>query len=356
MKKALITGITGQDGSYLAELLIKKGYQVHGIKRRSSSFNTGRIDHIYTDRHIEKRKLHLHFGDLTDSSNLISIIKKIEPDEIYNLGAQSHVAVSFETPEYTANSDALGTLRILEAIKILGFEKKTKFYQASTSELFGDTTGYKEQDEATPFKPRSPYAAAKLYSYWIVRNYRESYNIFAANGILFNHESERRGETFVTRKISLGVSKIKLGMLDHIYLGNINTNRDWGHAKDYVYAMWLMMQYDKPLDLVFATGITRSVKEFVNESFAVLNIEIEWRKGNDGFERAYALKGLDSSKRNSDLVVDIDPILFRPSEVDHLKGNSNKAKDILGWNPTINFPNLVKAMVLSDYNKLSNNI
>jgi GDPmannose 4,6-dehydratase len=356
MKKALITGITGQDGSYLAELLIKKGYQVHGIKRRSSSFNTGRIDHIYTDRHIEKRKLHLHFGDLTDSSSLISIIKKIEPDEIYNLGAQSHVAVSFETPEYTANSDALGTLRILEAIKILGFEKKTKFYQASTSELFGDTTGYKEQDEATPFKPRSPYAAAKLYSYWIVRNYRESYNIFAANGILFNHESERRGETFVTRKISLGVSKIKLGMLDHIYLGNINTNRDWGHAKDYVYAMWLMMQYDKPLDLVFATGITRSVKEFVNESFAVLNIEIEWRKGNDGFERAYALKGLDSSKRNSDLVVDIDPILFRPSEVDHLKGNSNKAKDILGWNPTINFPNLVKAMVLSDYNKLSNNI
>lgn len=355
MKKAFITGITGQDGSYLAELLLEKGYEVHGLKRRSSSFNTGRIDHIYEDRHEQSSKLFLHFGDLTDSTNIIRILQLVKPDEIYNLGAQSHVAVSFETPEYTANSDAIGALRILEAIRILGYEDKVKFYQASTSELFGDVDGYDLQNEDTPFKPQSPYAVAKLYSYWITKNYRQSYNMFAANGIFFNHESERRGETFVTRKVSIGVSKIKLNMIDKIYLGNINSIRDWGHAEDYVRAMWMMMQLDEPLDMVIATGFGHTVKEFVTEAFNVVGIKIEWRKDDD-FERAYAIDGLDLSCRDSAMVVDIDHLLFRPSEVNFLTGDATKATNVLGWKPDVSFKTLVKRMVTCDFQILSDSI
>jgi len=355
MKKAFITGITGQDGSYLAELLLKKGYEVHGLKRRSSSFNTGRIDHIYEDRHIENSRLFLHYGDLTDSTNLIRILQLVKPDEVYNLGAQSHVAVSFETPEYTANSDAIGALRLLEAIRILGYEDKIKFYQASTSELFGDVTGSDLQNEDTPFKPASPYAAAKLYSYWITKNYRDAYNIFAANGILFNHESERRGETFVTRKVSIGVSKIKLNLIDKIYLGNVNSIRDWGHAEDYVRAMWMMMQLDKPTDLVIASGFGHTVKEFVTEAFGVLGVKIEWRK-EGVFERAYAIDGLDLSSRESAMVVDIDEALFRPTEVNFLTGDASKAKEILCWKPEVSFQTLVKRMVESDYKAVFDSI
>jgi len=352
MKKAFITGITGQDGSYLAELLLEKGYEVHGLKRRSSSFNTGRIDHIYEDRHEQSPKLFLHYGDLTDSTNLIRLLQLVKPDEIYNLGAQSHVAVSFETPEYTANSDAIGTLRILEAIRILGYEDRVKFYQASTSELYGDVDGRDLQNEHTPFKPQSPYAVAKLYSYWITNNYRQSYNMFAVNGILFNHESERRGETFVTRKVTIGVSKIKLKMIDKIYLGNINSIRDWGHAEDYVEAMWMMMQHDEPIDMVIATGFGHTVKDFVTEAFDALDIKIEWRK-EDNFERAYAIDGLDLSSRDSALVVDIDKSLFRPSEVNFLMGDATKARTCLGWKPKVSFKTLVKRMVKNDYNILS---
>jgi GDPmannose 4,6-dehydratase len=297
----------------------------------------------------------LHYGDLTDSTNIIRLLQLIKPDEIYNLGAQSHVSVSFETPEYTANSDAMGTLRILEAIKILGYEDKVKFYQASTSELFGDVDGRDLQSELTPFKPQSPYAVAKLYAYWITKNYRQSYNMFAANGILFNHESERRGETFVTRKVTIGVSKIKLNMIDKIYLGNINSIRDWGHAKDYVQAMWMMMQLEEPMDLVIATGFGHTVKEFVTEAFDALDIKIEWRK-EDNFERAYAVDGLDLSCRDSALVVDIDRSLFRPSEVNFLMGDANKARNILGWKPEVSFKTLVKLMVTNDYDILSESI
>ncbi len=338
MKKALITGITGQDGSYLAELLLEKGYEVHGIKRRSSSFNTGRIDHLYIDPHEKGRKFIMHYGDLTDSTNLIRIIQEIRPDEIYNLGAQSHVKVSFETPEYTANSDALGTLRILEAIKLLGLEKKTKFYQASTSEMFGAAPP--PQNENTKFYPRSPYGAAKLYAYWITVNYREAYGIFACNGILFNHESPRRGETFVTRKITRAAARIKLGLQDKLYLGNVNAKRDWGHAKDYVRAMHLMLQQEKPYDLVIAAGEQYSVKEFCEIAFRKLKIEILWQ--GEGAEE----KGVDA--RTGKTIIEIDPEYFRPTEVESLLGDPKKAKEILGWEAKISFDNLVKEMVEND--------
>ncbi len=338
MKKALITGITGQDGSYLAELLLEKGYETHGIKRRSSSFNTGRVDHLYVDPHEKDRKFIMHYGDLTDSTNLIRIIQEIQPDEIYNLGAQSHVKVSFETPEYTANSDAIGALRILEAIKLLGLEKKTKFYQASTSEMFGAAPP--PQNENTKFHPRSPYGAAKLYAYWITVNYREAYGIFAANGILFNHESPRRGETFVTRKITRAAARIKLGLQDKLYLGNINAKRDWGHAKDYVRAMHLMLQQEKPYDLVIATGKQRSVREFCEIVFKELGIEILWR--GEGADEL----GIDA--RTGKTIIEIDPKYFRPAEVDSLLGEAKKAKEILGWEAKISFEELVKEMVEHD--------
>jgi GDPmannose 4,6-dehydratase len=342
-KRALITGVTGQDGAYLAELLLKKGYDVHGIKRRSSSFNTGRIDHLYLDPHIENSKFHLHYGDLTDSTNLIRIIQETQPDEIYNLAAQSHVHVSFETPEYTANSDAVGTLRLLEAIRILGLEKKTRFYQASTSELFGKVQET-PQRETTPFYPRSPYAAAKLYSYWITVNYREAYGIYACNGILFNHESPIRGETFVTRKITMAVAAIKHGRQDCLYLGNLDAKRDWGHAKDYVEGMWRMLQQDKPDDILLATGETHSVREFVELAFAEVGQEIEW----DG-------SGLDETgtdRRSGKVLVRIDSRYFRPTEVDFLLGDPSKAKEVLGWEHTTPFSQLVKEMVELDLTKI----
>ncbi len=337
-KKALITGITGQDGSYLAELLLEKGYEVHGIKRRSSSFNTGRIDHIYQDPHEKNKKLVLHYGDLTDSTNTIRAVRNIQPDEIYNLAAQSHVQVSFETPEYTANSDALGTLRLLEAIKILGLENKTKFYQASTSEMFGSSPP--PQNEETPFHPRSPYGAAKTYAYWITVNYREAYGIYASNGILFNHESPRRGETFVTKKITGAAARIKLGLQDKLYLGNINAKRDWGHAKDYVRAMHLMLQQEKPSDLVIATGKQHSVREFCEIVFRELKIKISWQgKGVDE-------KGIDAQTGKT--IIEIDPKYFRPTEVESLLGDAKKAKEILGWETEISFEKLVKEMAEND--------
>lgn len=339
MKKALITGITGQDGAYLAEFLLNKGYQVHGIKRRSSLFNTDRIDHLYQDLHEHNVNFFLHYGDLTDSTNLIRIIQEVQPDEIYNLAAQSHVQVSFETPEYTANSDALGTLRLLEAIRILGLMNKTKFYQASTSELYGKVQEI-PQTENTPFYPRSPYAVAKLYSYWITVNYREAYNIFSCNGILFNHESPLRGETFVTRKITRAIARIKLGLQDKIYLGNLNSKRDWGYAKDYVEAMWLMLQQDKPEDFVIATGETRSVREFVELAFKQVGTDIKWQ--GEGVDE----KGIDSATGN--VLIEIDPRYFRPTEVDILLGDPSKAKRQLGWVPKTTFPELVKMMVESD--------
>jgi GDPmannose 4,6-dehydratase len=341
MKKALITGVTGQDGAYLAEFLLKKGYEVHGIKRRSSLFNTNRIDHLYQDPHDQDPKFFLHHGDLTDSSSLIRIIQESQPDEIYNLAAQSHVAVSFEEPEYTANSDALGALRILEAIRILGLEKKTKYYQASTSELFGEV---KEtpQNEKTPFHPRSPYAVAKLYAYWITINYREAYGIYACNGILFNHESPIRGETFVTRKITRALTRIKLGLQDNLFLGNLNAKRDWGHAKDYVEMQWLMLQQDKPEDFAISTGVQYSVRDFVNIAAKELGIELKW----DG--RGVDETGTDIS--TGKIIIRVDPRYFRPTEVETLLGDSTKAREKLGWTPKISFKELVKEMVTSDLN------
>jgi len=339
MKKALITGITGQDGAYLAEFLLEKGYEVHGIKRRSSSFNTGRIDHLYKDLHEKEVRFILHHGDLTDSSNLIRIIKQSQPDEIYNLAAQSHVAVSFEEPEYTANSDALGSLRILEAIRILGLENKTRFYQASTSELFGKASEV-PQTESTPFYPRSPYGVAKLYAYWITVNYREAYGIYACNGILFNHESPIRGETFVTRKITRALARIKLGLQDCIYLGNIDTKRDWGHAKDYVEMQWLMLQQDSPEDFTISTGEHHTVREFIEIAAKEVGIDIEW-SGND-------INEIGRDKVSGNIIVRIDKRYFRPTEVDSLLGDSSKAKNKLGWRPKITFGQLVKEMMESD--------
>lgn len=338
MKKALITGITGQDGSYLAELLLEKGYEVHGIIRRASSFNTGRIDHIYQDPHESGKRLFLHYGDLTDSTNLIRTIKEVEPDEIYNLAAQSHVKVSFETPEYTGNSDALGTLRILEAIRLLSLEKKTKFYQASTSEMFGATPP--PQCEETTFYPRSPYGAAKVYAYWITKNYREAYDIFAVSGILFNHESPRRGETFVTKKITRAAARISLGLQEKIYLGNLNAKRDWGHAKDYVNAMYLMLQQEIPEDYVIATGTQYSVRDFCEAVFKELGIDLAWRG------KTVDEKGVD--KKTGKVVIEIDPRYFRPTEVESLLGDPSKARKKLGWKAEIGFDELVKEMVASD--------
>jgi GDPmannose 4,6-dehydratase len=337
---ALITGVTGQDGAYLAELLLAKGYEVHGIKRRTSLFNTDRIDHLYHDSHESGMNFHLHHGDLTDSSNLIRIIQKVQPDEIYNLAAQSHVAVSFDEPEYTANSDALGALRILEGIRLLGLTKKTKFYQASTSELYG-LVQETPQKETTPFYPRSPYAVAKLYAYWITVNYREAYGIYACNGILFNHESPLRGETFVTRKITRALARIKLGLQECLYLGNLDALRDWGHAKDYVEMQWLMLQQEHPEDFVISTGIQHSVREFVNIAAKELGIAIEW-KGIGIEEKGY---NVDSGK----CIVAIDAKYFRPAEVETLLGDSSKAKTKLGWAPKISFEDLVKEMVAEDY-------
>ena len=337
MKKALITGITGQDGSYLAEFLLNKGYEVHGVKRRTSLFNTNRIDHLYQDPHIHKRNFILHHGDLTDTSSLIKIIQNVQPDEIYNLAAQSHVAVSFEVPEYTANSDALGTLRILEAIRILKLEKKTKFYQASTSELFGKVVDI-PQNETTPFYPRSPYAAAKLYAYWITVNYREAYNIYACNGILFNHESPVRGETFVTRKITRALTRIKLGLQKTLYLGNLDAMRDWGHAKDYVEVQWLMLQQKTPEDFVISTGQQYSVRDFVNIAAKELGYKIIW-KGKGKNE-----KGLVDGK----VIIKVDKNYFRPTEVETLLGDASKAKRKLGWEPKISFIKLVSEMVSED--------
>ena len=338
-KVALITGITGQDGAYLAELLLEKGYVVHGIKRRASLFNTDRVDHLYQDPHVDNKNFILHYGDLTDSTNLIRIIQQVQPDEIYNLAAMSHVAVSFETPEYTANADGIGTLRILEAIRILGLEKKTKFYQASTSELYG-LVQETPQKETTPFYPRSPYAVAKLYGYWITVNYREAYGIYACNGILFNHESPIRGETFVTRKITRALARIKLGLQDCLYLGNLDALRDWGHAKDYVEMQWLMLQQDKPEDFVIATGVQYSVRDFVNTAAKELGISIRWE--GEGIDE----KGYDAEGKS---IVQVDPRYFRPTEVETLLGDPSKAKEKLGWTPKISFEELVAEMVLEDY-------
>ena len=349
IKKALITGITGQDGSYLAELLLGKGYEVHGIKRRSSSFNTARIDHLYQDPHLDESNFILHYGDLTDSTNLIRIIQQIKPDEIYNLGAQSHVAVSFESPEYTANSDALGTLRILEAIRILGLTKKTRLYQASTSELYGKIQEI-PQKETTPFYPRSPYGVAKLYAYWIVVNYREAYDIFACNGILFNHESPRRGETFVTRKITRGLARINAGLESCIYLGNINAKRDWGHARDYVKMQWLMLQQEKPEDFVIATGRTETVRKFIEISAKKLG----WYKEKNGPSIIWEGEGIKEIGRRADtneIVIRIDPRYFRPTEVDLLIGDPSKALIKLGWEPTSSLEELAEEMIIEDSQK-----
>ncbi|MDR3273546.1 MAG: GDP-mannose 4,6-dehydratase [Flavobacteriaceae bacterium] len=346
-KVALITGITGQDGAYLAELLLSKGYFVHGIKRRSSLFNTDRIDHLYQDPHAENASFRLHYGDLGDSTNLIRIIKETQPDEIYNLGAMSHVKVSFDTPEYTANADGIGTLRLLEAIRLLGLTEKTRIYQASTSELYGLVQEV-PQSEKTPFYPRSPYAVAKLYGYWITINYREAYNMFACNGILFNHESPLRGETFVTRKITRGVAQIALGLQNKIYMGNIDAKRDWGHARDYVEAMWLILQQDKPEDFVIATGVTTKVRDFIKMAFAEVGVEIEY-KGEGVDEKAF-VKSTDGkySFKAGQEVMAIDPRYFRPTEVDLLIGNPTKSKEKLGWVPKCTLPQLVKEMMESD--------
>ncbi|MCK9175190.1 MAG: GDP-mannose 4,6-dehydratase [Desulforhopalus sp.] len=352
MRKALITGITGQDGSYLAELLLQKGYEVHGIKRRSSSFNTSRIDHIYQDPHVSNRNFILHYGDLTDSSSLIHIIGKIQPDEIYNLAAQSHVAVSFEEPEYTANSDALGTLRLLEAIRILGLTQKTKFYQASTSELFGKVQEV-PQKETTPFYPRSPYAVSKMYAYWIVVNYREAYGVYACNGILFNHESPRRGETFVTRKITRAVARMVLGLQDCMYLGNLNARRDWGHARDYVVMQWLMLQQNAPEDFVIATGKQHSVREFVNAAAAEFGVILKWKgKGKEEIGVVDTISGSlppSSNLTPGDVIVRVDPRYFRPTEVETLLGDPSKAREKLHWTPETSFSQLVTEMVRYDY-------
>ena len=338
-KTALITGITGQDGAYLAELLLSKGYEVHGIKRRASSFNTDRIDHLYQDPHEKDVRLKLHYGDLTDSTNLIRIIQEVQPDEIYNLAAQSHVAVSFETPEYTANSDAVGTLRVLEAIRILGLDAKTRFYQASTSEMFGKVQEI-PQRETTPFYPRSPYGAAKVYAYWITVNYREAYGLFACNGILFNHESPMRGETFVSRKITRALARIKVGLQDALHLGNLDSRRDWGHARDYVRAQWLMLQQDVPEDFVIATGKQYSVRDFVVAAGALLDMKIEWQ--GEGAEEV----GIDTVTGRQ--LVRVDPRYFRPTEVETLLGDATKARQRLGWAAEVSFPELVAEMVESD--------
>lgn len=346
MKIALITGVTGQDGAYLAEFLLKKGYVVHGIKRRASLFNTDRIDHLYQDPQVENRNFILHYGDLTDSTSLIRIIQQVQPNEIYNLAAQSHVAVSFEEPEYTANSDALGALRVLEAIRILGLEKETRFYQASSSELYGLVQEI-PQKETTPFYPRSPYAVAKLYAYWITVNYREAYGIYACNGILFNHESPIRGETFVTRKITRAVARIKLGLQDKLYLGNLDAKRDWGHARDYVEAQWLMLQQDKPEDFVIATGEQHSVREFVELAFHEAGVGIEWQ--GQGIDTVgIAVSGLGNRSPKNNIVVAVDPRYFRPSEVEMLLGDPSKAKQKLGWHARTTFRDLVSEMVRED--------
>ncbi len=348
MKKALITGITGQDGAYLSELLLKKGYEVHGIKRRASSFNTQRIDHIYQDPHVENYRFQLHYGDLTDSTNLIRIIQQVQPDEIYNLGAMSHVKVSFDTPEYTANVDALGTLRLLEAVRILGLTEKTRIYQASTSELYG-LVQETPQSETTPFYPRSPYAVAKMYAYWITVNYREAYGMYTVNGILFNHESPRRGETFVTRKITRATAKIALGLQDTVYLGNMDAKRDWGHAKDYVEVMWLMLQQTEPEDFVIATGVTTSVRDFVRMSFAEMGIELEFKgEGLNEIGTVTACTHPDYQLEIGKKVVAVDPRYFRPTEVELLLGDPTKAKTKLNWKPRYDLPALVKDMMQSD--------
>ena len=338
-KTALITGITGQDGAYLAELLLGKGYTVHGIKRRSSSFNTGRIDNLYQDPHVNNRNFVLHYGDLTDSTNLIRIVQEVQPDELYNLAAQSHVKVSFETPEYTANSDALGTLRLLEAIRILGLEAKTRFYQASTSELYGKVRET-PQNEGTPFYPRSPYAVAKLYAYWITINYREAYGLYASNGILFNHESPLRGETFVTRKITRAVAQISQGQQDCLYLGNLDAKRDWGHARDYVDGMWRILQHPEPVDFVLATGVTTSVRDFTQKAFAVAGIFLKW-EGSGASE-------IGRDTESGSVRVRIDPAYYRPTEVDFLLGDASKAREKLGWVPKYDLDRLIEEMVFSD--------
>ncbi|OAG27020.1 GDP-mannose 4,6-dehydratase [Thermodesulfatator autotrophicus] len=356
-KIALITGITGQDGAYLAEFLLQKGYEVHGIKRRASLFNTDRVDHLYKDPHEEDVNFFLHYGDMTDSTNLIRIIQEVQPGEIYNLAAQSHVKVSFETPEYTANADALGTLRLLEAIRILKMEDRVKFYQASTSELYGKVQEI-PQNEKTPFYPRSPYAAAKLYAYWITVNYREAYGIFACNGILFNHESPIRGETFVTRKITRAAARIRLGLQKRLYLGNLNAKRDWGHARDYVEGMWLILQQPEPDDYVLATGETHSVREFAEKAFKLLGIEIEWQ--GEGVEEKGVVKkvkdvveglegvGVSCGVKEGDVVIEVDPRYFRPTEVDILIGDATKAREKLGWKPKHTFEDLIRDMVFAD--------
>jgi len=348
MKKALLTGVTGQDGAYLSDLLLQKGYEVHGIKRRSSLFNTDRIDHIYEDPHVNNRHFVLHYGDLTDSTNLIRIVQEVQPDEIYNLGAMSHVKVSFDTPEYTANADGIGTLRILEAVRLLGLSQKTKIYQASTSELYGLVQEV-PQSEKTPFYPRSPYGVAKMYAYWITVNYREAYNMFACNGILFNHESPLRGETFVTRKITRAVAKISMGLQDKIYLGNLNAQRDWGHAKDYVEAMWLILQQDQPEDFVIATGVTTEVREFVRMAFREAGIEVEFKGA--GEQEVGLVVSCDPSIHQiapGTEVVAVDPRYYRPTEVELLIGDPTKAKTKLGWEPKYDLPALVKEMVQAD--------
>ena len=341
MKKALITGITGQDGSYLAELLLEKGYEVHGMLRRSSSFNTGRIDHLYNDPEILDKKLFLHYGDLTDSSNLNRLLEKIQPEEIYNLGAQSHVKVSFEIPEYTAEVDAIGTLRFLDAIKETGLQ--TKFYQASTSELYGKVVET-PQTEKTPFYPRSPYGVAKLYGFWIIKNYREAYNLFACNGILFNHESPRRGETFVTRKITRAAARIKAGLQNKLLLGNLNAKRDWGYAPEFVEGMWRILQQDEPKDFILATGVNHTVREFADLTFKEIDIELEWVGENENE------KGLD--KETGILRIEVDPSYYRPTEVETLLGDATKAKEELGWSPKISFKELVKIMIKADWEKV----
>jgi GDPmannose 4,6-dehydratase len=339
MKRALITGITGQDGAYLAEYLLRKGYEVHGVKRRSSSFNTGRVDHLYRDPHEENVRFFMHYGDLTDATNLIRLIQETRPDEIYNLAAQSHVMVSFETPEYTANADALGALRLLEAIRILGLEDKARYYQASTSELYGKAQEV-PQRETTPFYPRSPYAAAKIYAYWITVNYREAYKIFACNGILFNHESPIRGETFVTRKITRAVARIKLGLQKKLYLGNLGAKRDWGYAGDYAKAMWLMLQQDVPDDYVIATGESHTVREFVEKAFKEVGIRVAWE--------GQGVSEVGRDNGSGEILVQVDPRYFRPTEVDELLGDPTKAQTILGWRPKVSFEELIKMMVRED--------
>ena len=357
MKTALITGVTGQDGSYLAELLLEKGYMVHGIKRRASSFNTQRIDHLYVDQHEQNVRFKLHYGDLTDSTNLIRIIQEIKPDEIYNLGAMSHVKVSFDSPEYVANVDGIGTLRILEAVRILGLEKKTRIYQASTSELYGGLAENKNDkgfyDENSPFYPRSPYGVAKIYGFWITKNYREAYDLFACNGILFNHESPRRGETFVTRKITMATAAIALGKQECLYLGNLDALRDWGHAKDYVEAMWRILQQDKAEDYVIATGVTTTVRDFVKMSFAEVGVELEFR--GDGVEEKAFVVSCNNPEYTLEIgkqVVAIDPAYFRPTEVDLLIGDPTKSKTKLGWEPKYDLAGLVKEMIEADLERL----